>query len=563
MDNQNENESELYGFIENTLMNDFVQLARVNIVDGSFEFLKLSPNIHTNPADFDNIFDYAKSVAESGYISPYYTEGYFKFIEPETIRRRVFGGERRIVYRYKRSDGKWDVFSITSPKDCTPENPWAVFSLMNSDITSTALTEAMTALSVIYYKILKINLTTNSFKVVKADSNEQIEDGITTITDWWSSFARLGNVHEEDLDVYTEFTDTEKIKAHFREKRTRISCRYRRKNAAGGYHWAQMDIVADDDYSDDNAKLILYVKDVHEEHIAELHHREELVDNFNRDALTLLYNRHTFHDDIDKARSENIPLMTCLYADVNGLHEMNNSLGHRKGDDMLCCVADTLKAFFPDDRIYRIGGDEFVMLSRNLKKQDAELTAKKVSRRLNRFNYAISTGVESGTGIDAVSIVDKAEQTMRLNKEKYYQSHQHDRKKRTMNEELEKMLTEKRDEEYFLNLIGDMYAGVYFIDIKHDSLRYIFIPEYFKGLLEEASFSVSRALMMYADKFVESGYIDSFCALLDFGELSKMLDEHERVDYDYKKKNGAEMNLKILRTSAPSDGKEETIWIFK
>ena len=172
---------ELYGFIENTLMNDFVQLCRVNIENGDFQFLKVSPNINADPNEFSNIFDHAKQVVKSGYVSADYEDGYLRFIDPDTIRRRVYGGERRIVYRYKRTDGKWDVFSITSPKDCSPENPWTVFSIMNSDAGSTALTEAMTTLSVIYYKILKINLTTDSYEIIKTDSNDHIENKIHKI----------------------------------------------------------------------------------------------------------------------------------------------------------------------------------------------------------------------------------------------------------------------------------------------------------------------------------------------------------------------------------------------
>lgn len=558
-----QDKNELYGFIENTLMNDFVQLARVNIVNGDFQFLKVSPNINVDPNGFSNIFDYAEQIAKSKYISADYEDGYLRFIDPDTIRRRVFGGERRIVYRYKRTDGKWDVFSITSPKDCSPENPWTVFSIMNSDAGSTALTEAMTTLSVIYYKILKINLTTDSYEIIKTDGSEHLDNKIHKITEWLEMFASIGNVHEEDLDVYKNFTDTEKIKEHFRTTKTRISCRYRRKQKTGGYRWAQMDIVAGEGYSDDNVKLLLFVKDVHEEHMSELRHREELVDNFNRDALTLLYNRNTFNDDVDRIRKGSAKTVTCLYVDANGLHEINNALGHQKGDDMLCCVADTLKSFFPDDRVYRIGGDEYVMLSKHLTSEEVTAKAKEVNKKLAQLNYAISVGVESGQSADISKVVDKAEQAMRLNKEEYYKGFDKDRKKRERNEELEKMLTEKRDEEYFLGLIGEMYAGVYFIDIKRDSLRHIFIPEYFKGLLEEASFSVSKALTMYANKFVESKFIDGFCELLNFEELAKMLDTKESIDYLYRKKNGMLMELKILRTNTVSDGKEETIWIFK
>ena len=52
-----------------------------------------------------------------------------------------------------------------------------------------------------------------------------------------------------------------------------------------------------------------------------------------------------------------------MYADMIGLHEVNNHLGHKQGNRMLCEFADAARAFFGDDRLYRIGGDEFVIIS--------------------------------------------------------------------------------------------------------------------------------------------------------------------------------------------------------
>lgn len=560
------NNTELYSFIESTLIDTFLQLARVNLVTGEYQYLKQDPKIKKDFESVVNIYDYMKKFASEKYVYPEFVEEYLKFSDPEYVQKKVFGGERMIVYRYKRktsNGGRWVIFSIMASKNTSADDPWVVFGLRDSDTASTALTDAMSALSVIYYKILKINITDDSFEVIKAVEHEQPDESLVKITDWLRIFAESGNVHEEDIDVYRQFTDTDHIKYHFHKKSTRLSCRYRRKHIKGGFRWAQMDILPSMDYSDENQRLLLFVKDVHDEHMAELRHRQELVDNFNRDALTLLYNRHRFNEDLE-ALNQNMPnLLTCLYIDINGLHELNNLLGHQKGDDMLCCVADTLKIYFPEEKLYRIGGDEFVMLSSTLTKNDVERVIVEVRKTLAENKYEISAGTESCVpGTSVYKTVGAAELAMREDKELFYKNKSDDRRKRSANEELEKLLTEKRDAEYFLKLIATRYAGVYFVDMERDTLRYLYIPEYFKNILERTSFSFNTAMKLYAKKYIDAEYYDSFIALLDKHEIFKKFKNDEIISFEYKKVNGTVMKLKIMKINDSPQNKSETVWIF-
>ncbi len=560
------NDSELYEFVEETLIGACLQLAKVNVMTGEYVYLKSDPEIAKDFEGVTNIYEYMRRLASEEYVYPEFCEEYLRFSDPEYVREKVFSGEKTIVYRYKRktpSGGRWLNFSISIPDNCSPENPWVVFALRDSDTASTALADAMSALSVVYYKILKVNFTTDTFEVVKAVENEQPDENVTKITEWLRLFAEKGNVHEEDMNVYLQFTATDHIKEHFSKRKTRLSCRYRRRHIDGGYRWAQLDLLPGMDYTDDNVSLLLFVKDVHDEHMAELRHRQELVDNFNRDALTLLYNRRSFNEDLEKM-NENMPeLVTCLYIDVNGLHELNNLLGHQKGDDMLCCVADTLKIFFPEERMYRIGGDEFVMMSKKLTKTDVERILVEIRKTLAESDYYISAGAGScGKDSSVYKAVGAAELAMRKDKELFYKNSSGDRRKRTANEELEKLLTEKRDAEYFLKLIATSYAGVYFVDIERDTLRYIYMPEYFKNLLERTSFSFNKAMHQYAKKYVEAEYYEDLIKLLDKNELYRRLENEKIVFFKYKKVNGVEMRLKVIKIDERADEKNETVWIF-
>ena len=52
-----------------------------------------------------------------------------------------------------------------------------------------------------------------------------------------------------------------------------------------------------------------------------------------------------------------------IFADINGLKEINDSEGHEAGDRLILEIAKSIREIFTDARIYRLGGDEFVILS--------------------------------------------------------------------------------------------------------------------------------------------------------------------------------------------------------
>ena len=102
-----------------------------------------------------------------------------------------------------------------------------------------------------------------------------------------------------------------------------------------------------------------------------------------RDSLTRLPNRALFHDRVGHAmaRAGRRPeALAVLFVDLDGFKGVNDTLGHGAGDNLLCAVAERLRACVrPADTVARLGGDEFAILLEDLSSRDE---ATRVARRI-------------------------------------------------------------------------------------------------------------------------------------------------------------------------------------
>ena len=556
-------------FVENSLIGCFYRIFNVNVNTGEFEVYKDNGLFDDEELRaIPDIFAYMQKLITDNIIFPEYMTTCRRFTNPEYIRKSVFSGEKRIVQSYKARTVKgiqWVTFTIVVGHDCTPENPKVLFTWREADSDAMTLLDTLPTISSLYDKLLRINLSNNTYEPVIVDSDEQgqLVGGVINMYEWWAGYSQSGNIATEDMGAFSTLTKTGSLQKRFAEDPTPVNFRYRRK-INGEFRWVQLELTPSVEYSEENQVMLLSLRDVHEEHSAQLRSRQELVNTMNRDALTGLFNRLKFNDDIEELKKSSAPIFTCLYIDVNGLHEVNNLLGHQKGDDMLCCIADTLIKYFPDESVYRIGGDEFVVLSTKQSKHTIELNVEEVRHDLRRDNYEISVGIETGAcGENVAQIVATAEQAMRKDKAAYYTSNGDRRRKRQMNEELEQMLVEKRDNERFLNIISHQFSGVYFVDHARDIPRHIYTNASFSELLEETDSCFSSARRLYVERFVKHEYYDLFDDILDYKKLEQKLSEAEAVQFTYQEIEGDYVNARILKADNQQDAKSETLWIFE
>ncbi len=90
-----------------------------------------------------------------------------------------------------------------------------------------------------------------------------------------------------------------------------------------------------------------------------------------RDSLTGLLNRNAYAQKIRRLEKRRPERMWLLLFDIDNLKGINDTKGHLFGDEMLIAAAERLEKIFAArcHSIYRIGGDEFVVISENMEEE--------------------------------------------------------------------------------------------------------------------------------------------------------------------------------------------------
>src|SRR5258707_1925894 len=131
------------------------------------------------------------------------------------------------------------------------------------------------------------------------------------------------------------------------------------------------------------------------------------------DELTALPNRVNFRDEIERLLA--VPhratqLSALLFVDLDQFKQVNDTLGHPCGDQLLCNVAERLRDMLrPEDFVARFGGDEFVVFQQNIKSgEDAAYLARRIvdhlSERYKIDNHLVETGASVGIALTSPGV---------------------------------------------------------------------------------------------------------------------------------------------------------------
>ena len=163
------------------------------------------------------------------------------------------------------------------------------------------------------------------------------------------------------------------------------------------------------------------------EDITERRNAEARISHLARfDELTALPNRVNFRDEIEgllKVQREADQLSALLFIDLDQFKQVNDTLGHPCGDQLLCAVASRLREMLgPEDFVARFGGDEFVVYQQNIRSnEDAAVLARRIVDHLSEpykvDNHLVEIGASVGIamtspGISADTLLKNADMAL-------------------------------------------------------------------------------------------------------------------------------------------------------
>ena len=150
--------------------------------------------------------------------------------------------------------------------------------------------------------------------------------------------------------------------------------------------------------------------------------RHKLLGIAETDLNVGLKNRNAYESQMRDYPMHCSSTLSCVYLDVNGLHELNNTRGHAAGDEMLKTVAAKVRDIFGKEYSYRVGGDEFVAFAMDKSAEEMRALIHKLVQEVDEAGYsvAVGTATHSAGGSDMEVLVKSAETRMYLAKEEHY-----------------------------------------------------------------------------------------------------------------------------------------------
>ncbi len=279
------------------------------------------------------------------------------------------------------------------------------------------------------------------------------------------------------------------------------------------------------------------------------------------DSLTGAFNRVMFKRDIIALDEKKPEMFSCIYVDVNELHLHNNKHGHAAGDEMLIYIANTLKEVFYGHKIYRMGGDEFLVFTENVPPEEVKVCTKSLMEQLKPKNYHVAIGVSYRNQLtNTDEMLREAEIRMYEAKADYYQNKENSSTASDTERGYVQVNTGILEIDTLLSVMNEHYNGIYKVSLNNDVAHRILMPSYLGYNEIEENFT--RLLMKYMDDMVSPDFHRALTNFFNYDSLRRQLLEGKTPRITYKKINGEAVVLTVYSLNDTKDNVDDTLWVF-
>lgn len=279
------------------------------------------------------------------------------------------------------------------------------------------------------------------------------------------------------------------------------------------------------------------------------------------DSLTGAANRVSYKKDIllfDEQKPEDF---SCIYIDVNELHMRNNKYGHAAGDEMLIYIANTLKEVFYGHHIYRMGGDEFLVFTKDISQEHIKTLISTFINHIELKDYHVAIGLSyRKKNINCEELVREAEIRMYEAKSCYYQNKEKVSTAAGDDESYIQIKTGISEIDTMISVMKSNYNGIYKVSLNSDNAHRILMPSYL-GYNEKEDY-FSKLLSKYIEEFVHPDYKRAVESFLNYDAIKRQLSMRTTPKVTYKKTNGESVVLSIHKLEDNNDTIDNTLWVF-
>ena len=279
------------------------------------------------------------------------------------------------------------------------------------------------------------------------------------------------------------------------------------------------------------------------------------------DSLTGALNRVAYKNDIlvfDQNKPENF---SCVYVDVNELHIRNNKYGLAAGDEMLIYIANTMKEVFYGHRIYRMGGDEFLVFTKDVDQETVKNNIETFIEQLKPKGYNVAIGMSYRTQNDnCEEMVREAEVRMYEAKSQYYQNKETVSVAADTDKAYVHVKTGIREIDTMMSVLKEHYNGIYRVSLNNDTAHRILMPSYLGYKENEANFS--QLLKRTMEDAVHPDSHRVVTNFLNYDAIKKQLLDGKIPSISYKKISGETVRLSIYNLNENEENVDETLWVF-